>query len=157
MDLKELDTVKAATDGFEVQLYHPGTNEDLGIFITVLGRDSEEFTKLQSQQNQRRSGKMFKSGQFKPGSLTDEEVKRDTIALLAACTKSWREAPPAKKENGVGAAAAEKVAEKSTLTIAGAELPCTRDNAVQLYTDHPWIREQIDAAVSDRALLFKKP
>ena len=41
MDLASIDTVKGANAGAEVKLYHPSTNEDIGITIRVLGKDSD--------------------------------------------------------------------------------------------------------------------
>ena len=41
IDLATIDTVKGSNDGFDVRIYHPGTNEDLDITINVLGRHSD--------------------------------------------------------------------------------------------------------------------
>ena len=140
MDLSKLDTVKQASEGFELQLQDPGTNKNLGIFITVLGHDSEEYTKLQSKQNKRRTARMFSAGRFKPGAISDEEIKQDTIELLAECTKAWRDE-------------GEKLPE--SIKVGVAVMECTRENAIKLYTEYPWVKEQVDAAVVDRANFIK--
>lgn len=132
LDLGSIDVVKAANEGVEVQLYHPGTNADLGVVIKVLGRDSTEFRRLSAEQNRRRMAKMTKGGTFKMGVINPEELENDLINLLAACTISW-----------------------TGVRVDGAELPCSRENAAMLYTRFPWIREQVDATVGDRSVFLK--
>lgn len=131
-DLSTIDTVKDANNGVDVQLYHPGNNLDLGITIKVLGRDSDLFRKISAQQNRKRIEKMSKGGQFKLTRLSPEEVENDAIMLLSACTMGW-----------------------SNVVVDGAELEFSRENAAMLYTRFPWIKEQVDAAVGDRALFTK--
>lgn len=143
MDLEKLNTVKASNTGFELQLRDPATNDDLPIFIVLLGRDSEEFRRVSSEQNKRRVQRASRSGRFNMPTLGIEELERDTSEILASCTKSWREEMPGKTD-------------KVTLTVGGAELECNRDNAKRLYTDYPWMREQVDAAVADRANFLKR-
>ena len=137
MDIAALDSVKAANDGFELELFHPGTMVNLGIFFTVLGKDSAEFRKVQSAQNRKRMQKATKGGGFRAGSISMEEIEQDSIELLVACTMFWRDG------------------EKKTLTISGVEMECTPENVRRVYTNYPWIREQVDAGVSDRANIIK--
>lgn len=136
IDLAALDTVKGSNIGFEVSIYNPATNEDLGLFITVLGKDSDEFQKVSRSQQKRRMEKMSKGG-FRNTNIPIESVEADGIQLLAAVTKSWRQG------------------EKQTVTVDGEELACTKENAVAVYERFPWIKEQIDAAVGDRANFIK--
>jgi hypothetical protein len=89
-DLAELDSVAASDAGVEMQLYHPKTQSDLGIFITLLGRDSKDYRRVQSVQNRKRTERMTKGGVFKPAVVTSEEIEQNTIELLSACTKAWR-------------------------------------------------------------------
>lgn len=136
MDLKKLDTVAAADKGFEIQLFNPGDMSNLGIFITVLGRDSADYRKISSQHSRKRVQKMTKGNQFRMGSLTTEELESDTIELLAGVTKAWRDE-------------GEKL--DNQVLIDGVKYDCDLANAVMLYTRYPWIREQVDVAVMDRA------
>jgi hypothetical protein len=131
VDLSSIDTVKGANEGFDVQIYHPGTNEDLGITINILGRDSDEFQKVSRQQQKKRMAKLSKGG-FRNANVPVEEIEQDAISLLAACTKSW---------NGV--------------VIENKAIECNHDNAVMLYERFPWIKEQIDVAMGDRANFIK--
>jgi hypothetical protein len=142
MDLKELDVISSANEGFELRLVNPKTQENLGLYITVLGKDSDAFRRLSAEQNRRRLTKMTKGGVVRFGTLSAEELDADAVDLLAACTVRWRE------DEGVAAP-------KDTLTINGDEVPCTRANAVSVYTRFPWIREQVDTAIGDRANFIK--
>lgn len=131
-DLASLDTVKGSNEGFDVQIYNPATNEDLGIVITVLGKDSDEFQKVGRAQQKKRMARLNKGG-FRTGAiLNPEEIEQDGIELLAACTKGW-----------IG------------VVLEGKEIECNADNAVMLYKRFPWIKEQIDVAVGDRANFIK--
>lgn len=131
-DLSTLDVVRSANDGVAIDILHPITKEPLGITITVLGSDSAAFKKLATDQNRRRVAKMEKAGGFKISAVSQDERDEDALELLAACTKSW-----------------------GNVVLDGALLECTRDNAINLYERLPWLREQIDGAIGDRANFIK--
>lgn len=131
IDLSSIDTVKGSNDGFDVQIYHPGTNEDLGITIKVLGKDSDKFITVSRGQNKKRMAKMTKGG-FRTTAIPVEEIEQDSLMLLAACTVGW-----------VG------------VVVDGKALDFNEDNAVMVYERFPWIREQVDAAMGDRANFIK--
>ena len=131
IDLSTLDTVKGSNEGFDVQIYNPATNEDLGITINILGKDSDEFLKVSRAQSKKRMAKMTKGG-FRNTSVPVEEIEQDSLALLAACTKSW-----------------------SGIIVEGKAVECTTDNAVMIYERFPWIKEQVDVAMGDRANFIK--
>ena len=127
IDLSTIDTVKGSNEGFNVQIYHPGTNEDLDITITVLGKDSDAFQRISRAQNKKRMAKMQKGG-FRNTTVPIEEIEQDGINLLAACTTGW-----------------------TSIVIEGKEIEFSTDNAIQLYQQYPWIKEQVDIAIGDRA------
>jgi len=132
MDLSSIDTVKGANEGFDVRIYHPGTNVDLDIIINVLGKDSDEFQKVSRTQSKKRMAKLSKGGFRATNSVPVEEIESDGLQLLAACTKAW-----------------------SGIMIDGKEVLCNLDNAVMVYERFPWIKEQIDSAIGDRANFIK--
>jgi len=132
VDLSSIDTVKGSNTGFDVQIYHPGTNEDLDITINVLGKDSDEFQKVSRAQQKKRMAKMQKGGFRNTATVPIEEIEQDGLELLAACTKSW-----------------------SGVVVEGKALDCTTANAVMIYERFPWIKEQIDTAIGDRANFIK--
>jgi hypothetical protein len=145
MDLKDLDTTAACEHGFELELLHPITGKPLGMFVTVLGRDSDVFTKVQNDQARVRMQKAQRMGQ--KATFTLEDIDRETIDLLAACTVSWRR---------IVSDGGQKGQEVKTLLVDGSELECNKANAVQLYTRFKWVREQVDVAVMDRANFLKR-
>ncbi len=136
MDLASIDTVKGANAGAEVKLYHPSTNEDMGITIRVLGKDSDEFQKINRAQSKRRMEKMSKGG-FRGANIPLESIEQDGLELLASLTKTWKQG------------------DKQTLTLDGVELACNKDNAVLIYKRFPWIKEQVDSFIGDRANFIK--
>jgi hypothetical protein len=146
MDLKELDTTAACERGFELELLHPSTAMPLSMFITVVGRDSDTFTKLQNEQNRQRLGRAQKLGNRPMISLDD--IEHETIDVLAACTRSWRRIVSEEGE--------QKGQELATLLLDDQELTCTKANATKLFTRMKWVREQVDAAVMDRANFLKR-
>lgn len=146
MDLKEFDVVKGANEGFELALVNPKTQAEVGLRVTVLGKDSDVFRRLSTEQNRRRLAKMTKGGVMRFGAVPPEELETDAVDLLAACTVSWMEVPTAAQDAGLP---------KDTWLVNGEELPCTRANAVAVYTQFPWLREQVEAAIGDRANFIK--
>lgn len=130
IDLASIDTVKDANQGATVDLYHPTNGKDLGIKVTVLGRDSDKFRSVQAAQGRKRTAKLQKTN-FR-GGVDANDIEKDGIELLAACTIGW-----------------------AGMVLNGQEVPFSLENAIAIYTKYPWIKEQIDTAVSDRSLFTK--
>lgn len=133
IDLSKIDTVKGSNEGFDIQIYHPGTMVDIGIVINVLGKDSDEFQKVSRSQSKKRMAKMTKGG-FRSQNLTPppEEIEQDGLELLAKCTKTW-----------------------SGIVVGGKNIECSYENALMIYERFPWIKEQVDTAIGDRANFIK--
>lgn len=62
-----------------------------------------------------------------------DDMERQASELMAAVTVSWR-----------------------NIEVDGEAIDCTEENAIRLYTDYPWIREQVDRFIADRANFFTK-
>jgi len=138
-DLSNLDTVKGSNSGFDVELYNPATNEDTGIVITVLGKDSDRFQEISKKQNKKRMDRMSKTG-FRSGKIappSQEEIEDNGLDLLAECTTGWR------SQDG------------NTIPLDKKDVPFSVEAAKALYTRFPWIREQVDTAIGDRANFIK--
>lgn len=149
MDLKDLDVINSSNEGFELRLLNPKTQAELNLCVTVLGKDSDVFRKLASDQNRKRLAKMTKGGAIRLGAVSAEELDSDAVELLAACTVSWREV------EGYPAVDDPAGTVKPTWTIDGNEIVCTRATVISTYVRFPWIREQVEAAVGDRANFIK--
>jgi len=126
-DLAFLDTAAVAEQGAELALLHPGTGKALGITIRLAGVDSDIYRKASRKITEKRLNR------GRVGKLDLEAVEDEGLTVMAACTLGW-----------------------SGVVVDGQELPCTRDNAQAVYRRFPWIREQVDAFMGDRANFLPK-
>ena len=120
MDLLQLLPV----DCVDVKLKHPVTGVELDATIKVYGKDSSVF---QNAIKQRAKAQITR----KSKDIDLESNEKDSIELLADCTKDWQ-----------------------GISEGGKQIECTRQNAIDIYTKYKWIREQIDIAIGDRANFF---
>jgi hypothetical protein len=128
IDLSSLDTAAACDKGFELELKHPITNEPIGAFISVVGKDSktfEDFVRKQSNDRLRRNFQNQRRGKDAEAP-TVEQIETDAINLLVACTTGFR-----------------------NVTYKGSLLTFSEENARLLYTEQKWVRSQVDEAVGD--------
>lgn len=125
MDLKTLDITSPANEGVWMDIEHPITGEVLDIKIKVAGIDSNIYRKKLREQQNKRIRKGFKN-------ITAEELEAEAIELLVACTLDWK---------GV--------------EYEGQELECNPENIRKIYKEFPWIREQVDLFINDRANFLK--
>ena len=127
LDLSALDTKKGAEAGFEVQLTHPKTGAELPIWITVLGVDSDTYRSTLMAQQRRRMEKLRRGKRM---NVTPEELEDEALDLLVTITAAWR----------------------ADVDLDGKPFPSFSTTAAKaLYARFPWIREQVDAAMADRA------
>lgn len=127
MDLAELDTRKGAEEGFELQLHRPQDGQPVPIWITVMGADSESYQNAMHTLQRRRADKFTRNKKFV---VTPEDVEEDALELLACATSTWR----------------------AEVTLDGKPFPAfSKAAARDLYRRFRWIREQVDAAMGDRA------
>ena len=125
-DLPDFDTRTGANRGFELQLIDPKTNAPTQRFIMVCGVDSDAYEAAQLEQRRRWIKTRANRRNVNP---SPEELDHESMLILAACTKGWR----------------------GFKDRAGAEVPFSREAAVELYRKYDSIREQVDAAIADRA------
>ncbi|NJB67496.1 hypothetical protein GGQ74_001136 [Desulfobaculum xiamenense] len=126
LDLASLDTAARAEEGAVLQLRHPATEEPLGVYVTLAGADSGICRKAQMAIGRKRIRRM------KTGAVSPEEAEEEALELLSRCTLGWE---------GV--------------TVDAQVLDFSRENAVALYRRFPWIREQVDRFIGDRANYIK--
>lgn len=126
MKLSSFDTKTASNAGVELQLSDIKTGKPAGVFITLLGSDSDEFLKAKDDRSR------FMADRLASGvkeELTREE--RDELAcdLLARCTTGWRNLDG---EDGT-------------------PLPFSKAEAKRVYLTYPAIREQVNVFIADRS------
>jgi hypothetical protein len=127
IDLASLSTSAACDKGYELELTHPVTHDALGVFITVLGKDSSAFKQfIRTKANERIRRDLANQRRGKEADApTVEQAERDAVELLVACTTGWR-----------------------NVEFGGVKLEFTPENAAKLYQEG-WIRAQVDEAVGD--------
>lgn len=138
LDLDSLDTGTACDKGAEIELKHPTTSEGLGLFVTILGKDSQVFREHVKQDVNariRREALASKRGKDVPPP-TAEEAEEKATELLVICTLGWRQ----RNEDG---------SFKETITYKGEELSFNVPNAKTVYTNLLWFRRQVDEAIGD--------
>lgn len=129
-DLADLDTRNAADAGFPLALLHPITYVPINATIHLVGADSTAYQSKQREQQRKFLQNMKTSRkQIK----TPEEIEEDANDLLAACVTGW-----------------------DNIFINKAPVEFSRANVKKVFVAYPWIREQADQAINDRANFTKK-
>lgn len=122
IDLASLDSKSKAESGAPVDILHPVSGEPLGLTIVLAGADSATYRRSQAAMLRRQVGRRTQNDA--------EGTRANACRLLGACTLSW-----------VWCGA----------SLDGGEPDCTPEAATELYARFPWIYEQVDQAVHDRA------
>lgn len=99
------------------------------VTISVACKDSDHFRRVLRDQTERRVRKAQDSGNQR---LTQEEIESEEIDLIAGCTLGW-----------------------TGLSFNGEAFAFSPENARTLYRDLPWLREQVDKFVAERANFLK--
>lgn len=125
-DLNSLSGLSDAQEaGYEVEILHPKTGEPVGIMVKVSGPDSVKQ----------------KAGR--------SAVVEDRIA------KKVRKVTPARAEHEANTLVAHSIISWSGVVNAGNAIDYSVANAIKLFEQHTWLREQIQAAADDRANFIK--
>lgn len=142
-DLATLDLAKSADTPFEFELKHPESHEGLGIYVSVIGSESETFnTYMREKANaarlkgfeQQRRGK----AETPP---TIEEEEGMVVDAIATCMTGWRTVKDGKSE--------------ATITCDGKALEFSKGNAVEVLRRFRWIRAQVNEATADLGNFIK--
>lgn len=135
LDIGEIDTASASDAGADMELLHPISQEPTGIFFTMLGKHGEVFRDtVRERVNKRVKQESLASRKGKPlEPRTAEEVEREAIELLAAMTIGWHAGDKAEQ----------------VIPFLGEQLPFNTANALRVYRERLWVREQADAFIGD--------
>jgi hypothetical protein len=134
MDLSKYNVSKQAEQGAWLELEAPDTGEILrndegeAVAIKVLGMDSKAWRNKNRDFQRQRIQKMARS---KSRNIDYTVSDEDACELLAECTIEWK-----------------------NIIENGEEIECNSGNAFDLYMKYPWIREQVDAFIGERANFF---
>ena len=123
LDIRRLASSKSAEEGFELELLDD-RRMPTGAFIRIRGADGDTYrAKRREIQRSRLAGAQGRDLRTLPDRVDEEELE-----LLAGVTTGWR-----------------------GLLSDGVELAYSEAAAMALYRDVPGIKEQVDAAVHNRA------
>lgn len=131
-DLNQLDSKQACANGAWMQINSPvdGTplknEDDTPWRIKIMGKDSPVFIKRNHEFAKTRLLAAEKAGRLSGGADPDD-LKRSTVDMMVALTVTWE-----------GLILDEEVLEYSLLA------------AEKIYTQYPWLIEQLDRFVNDR-------
>jgi hypothetical protein len=126
MELDELDTHTAHTEGAECRIFNALTGKQTDIYIRVLGIDSDQYRKSAAKAREL----------FVASKMTNGEVKVDADLLeldtLVDVTVGWR-----------------------GITNDGKEWKFNKSRCKKLYKMAPYIRDQIDRFLAKRVNFIK--
>lgn len=108
----------------------PMMDGKLAVVIKLAGRDSEIYRKVSRELANKRAEAIRAAGA--DAQPTDDDLENEALDLLSALTLGW-----------VGIAAN------------GEPYPFSQENARKLYERLPWLREEVDRFVGNRANFMK--
>lgn len=130
MDLNQLKTAKA-DEGVVMEVRHPETEEAIeGMTITLLGQDSAVYRKISLAKQQVALNRISKGKKI--ADLDAEKLAEDSVDDLVKMTVSW-----------------------TGFSLDGKDLKPTADNFRMVYAEWPWIKEQAQEFVANRANFFR--
>ena len=133
MDLMNIGKIKETTD---VTLYNPINSEILlnedgsEMVITVHGPYSKKYKSIAHAQQNRRLQKAQRTGGKL--NLSAEEIEAAALDLLIKCVDGWN------------------------ITLGGEQPDCTEAKVREVFTELPWVREQVDSALGDAQAFLGK-
>lgn len=132
-DLNDLDTTAACDAGAEIELVHPVTRTPLGIFWSILGRDSTVFKdKIRQTVNEDLRKSAANKKRNRPDEvMTVERGEERALDLLATCSTGWR------------------TGDEPHLVFQGEKLPFSYGNAKKVLGSLTWIKDQVDEGMAD--------
>ena len=121
-DFASRDVTAKADEGAELEVLDPANGKPVGVFITLAGADSSVHRKATAAIANRRAKGGFRRN------INLDDLQTESIEVLARCTLGW-----------------------SGVVLDGNDVPLSKEAAVTLYTRFPWLREQVETFISDRA------
>lgn len=128
MNLSKIDLAAAAEAGATLTLRHPITGDvfDPPVTITVLGLESKKFRQVADR---------FMRSRPKKRDMAPAEAQRFSCELLANLTTGWEGLEWGDEDQ---------------------PLAFSFDNALMLYTERPWVRQQVDEFVGDAGNFYQE-
>lgn len=152
MDILTLDTEVACNESIGLELLSPVDAQGTGIFIYLVGKDSEacqNHTREQIDDTLRKAHRAKQRG--KDMELqTSAKLKERELNFLVACTTGWCQFQT--EDKTLTKPYGDK---KDTISYGDEELAFTPANVKKLYKRLPWITTQVDEAIGDLSLFMR--
>lgn len=139
-DAATLNTFEACNKPTEIEIKHPVSGVGTGIFISVLGKDSDAYrgrVRAMAEEQLRRQA-MGRNG-ASDGSL--EKLEQKNIDALVAATVGWRSEADGKSE--------------PVIHVGEEKLEFSAANGRRIYTEILPIRDQVSEAISELGNFMK--
>lgn len=121
---EELATMELRHPVSDEVIMHGEGDEQRPMTITIYGTDSQHVRNVQRAQQDRRLQKAQRMGRV---NATAEAIEASTLEILAKSIKDW------------------------DITVHDEQPDYSQNAAIALLKEFPWIREQVDNFMSDRA------
>jgi len=124
-----LNAIGKTKETTEVLLFHPVTGEPVKnadgsqMSVTIHGPYSKRYKQISHEQQNRRLIKAQRSGGKL--NLTAEELEASSLELLVKCVDGWN------------------------VSLGEEPEPFSEDAVTKVFTDMPWVREQVDGGFGD--------
>lgn len=139
MDLSALSTKQLSEEGAVLELSNPKTGDPLvnsdgsPVTVTLTGVDGLKYREFQRKIQNRRMKQIGRTGKAKLD-FDAVEMEKEALELLANCTLGW-----------------------SGIEWKGSALQFSVENAMMLYGELPWLKDQVDLFIGDRQNFFLTP
>lgn len=141
----DLDLAEKAEVPFEFELEHPETKDGLGVFVSVIGAESDTFLAYVRQEGNKARKRAFaaqRKGKQDDEPSTMEEDEDAILRAVAVCIVGWR--------------TVREGASEPVIHWGGERIECNHANAVKWLRKFRWVREQVNKATGDLANFLPK-
>lgn len=104
-------------------------DDDTPMTITVYGHDSAHYR--QAQRDIKNKALADAQKKKKVDATTIEKIEESALNLVSKCIKSWN------------------------IRLGDEQPDCTPENIVKIFTEYPWMKDQVDIFMHDRANFLK--
>lgn len=147
-NIATLGLISEAEQPVALSIVHPQSKAEVGIYIDLVGKDSEAYRALNRKLQNKRFVELRKSRTL---TMTAEQNEEETIRLLAACVRTWRS-----REFEIVDGKPVPTERLNTTFFNGTEyLECNVKNVEWVLRNCPEVREQVEDFIQDRTNFLK--
>lgn len=150
-DLSSIDPVAACAAGTDLELLHPATGDPLGVFMRILGQESDElraFAKGKAKEGAKKAA-ANRHTRRDVAKIAEETVdgifdRKASVDLAVAATVGWWRFENEDDRKG----------RVENVVFEGSEVAFSKEAARRLFEARPWMALQVDAGTQDIASFF---